>query len=40
MRELGGLVLVEPSAIPDGSLAMVLDPEGAHFTLFAGEVDP
>jgi predicted enzyme related to lactoylglutathione lyase len=40
VRELGGKVLVEPVEIGDGSLAAVLDPQGALFTLFAGEVDP
>lgn len=40
VRELGGKVLLEQVEIPDGSLTMALDPEGALFALFAGEVDP
>ena len=38
--ELGGQQLLEPLDIGHGSLAMVLDPQGALFTMFAGEVDP
>lgn len=37
---LGGKALVGPLEIPDGSIAIVLDPQGACFSLFAGEVDP
>jgi predicted enzyme related to lactoylglutathione lyase len=40
VRELGGTVLLEPIEIPDGRLAMALDPEGGLFSLFAGQVDP
>jgi predicted enzyme related to lactoylglutathione lyase len=36
---LGGQVLFTPP-IPDGSIALVLDPQGAVFGLFEGEVDP
>jgi uncharacterized protein len=39
VRELGGQVLLEPLTIPPGSIAMVLDPQGALFALFEGEVD-
>jgi uncharacterized protein len=40
VRELGGQVLLGPLEHPDGSIAIVLDPQGALFALFAGEVDP
>lgn len=40
VRELGGTVEVEPLELPDGSIALVLDPRGALFGVFAGEVDP
>lgn len=40
VRELGGKQLSEPLDIGHGSVAMVLDPKGALFTMFAGEVDP
>jgi predicted enzyme related to lactoylglutathione lyase len=38
--ELGGQQLMEPLDIGHGSIAMVLDPQGALFTIFAGETDP
>ena len=40
VRELGGKELLAPLEIPDGSIALALDPQGALFGLFAGEVDP
>jgi predicted enzyme related to lactoylglutathione lyase len=40
VRELDGTVVLEPIEIPDGSIAMFVDPQGALFALFAGEVDP
>jgi predicted enzyme related to lactoylglutathione lyase len=40
VRELGGSVVAEPFELPDGSLAVVLDPEGVLFSIFAGDVDP
>lgn len=40
VRELGGRELLGPQEIPDGSIAIVLDPHGALFGVFAGEVDP
>jgi uncharacterized protein len=40
VRELGGKVLVDPFEIPDGSLALVHDPEAVLVAIFAGEVDP
>jgi predicted enzyme related to lactoylglutathione lyase len=40
VRALGGNALVGPLEIPDGSIAIVLDPQGAELALFAGEVDP
>lgn len=38
--ELGGRVLVGPLPLPEGSIAIVLDPQGAVFALFEGRVDP
>ena len=40
VRELGGQQLGEPLDIGHGSTALVLDPQNALFTIFAGEVDP
>jgi uncharacterized protein len=40
MRELGGRVLVGPLPIPDASIAIALDPQGAVFALFEGRIDP
>ena len=40
VHELGGRQLLEPVDIGHGSIAMVLDPQGALFTLFAGETHP
>jgi predicted enzyme related to lactoylglutathione lyase len=40
IRDLGGTVLMEPVEIFDGSIAMGRDPQGALFSLFAGETDP
>jgi uncharacterized protein len=40
VRELGGDVLFGPAEIFDGAIAVVADPQGAVFALFAGEVDP
>lgn len=37
---LGGAIVLEPVPIPDGSIAIVRDPQGALFGLFEGEVDP
>lgn len=36
----GGTVLVAPLDIPAGRLLVAQDPQGAHFALFEGEVDP
>ena len=36
----GGRVLVPPTAIPSGRIAVVTDPQGASFAMFEGEVDP
>jgi predicted enzyme related to lactoylglutathione lyase len=38
--ELGGAVLVPPSPIPSGRIAVAADPQGAVFALFEGRVDP
>jgi uncharacterized protein len=39
--ELGGQVLVEPSAMGGiGSYSVLTDPQGAVFTLYAGQFDP
>jgi predicted enzyme related to lactoylglutathione lyase len=40
VRELGGTVVLEPLEFSDGSIATALDPLGAEFSLFEGEVDP
>ena len=40
VTELGGHQLSEPLDIGHGMIAMVRDPQGAVFTMFAGEVDP
>jgi uncharacterized protein len=40
VRELGGKELVEPVDIGHGSIALMADPQGAVFAIFAGEVDP
>jgi uncharacterized protein len=40
VRTLGGEEVLPPMALPDGSLAVVRDPQGAVLSLFAGEVDP
>ena len=40
VTELGGRQLYEPLDIGHGTIAMVRDPQGAVFTMFAGEVDP
>jgi predicted enzyme related to lactoylglutathione lyase len=40
VRALGGSLLFGPFPIPAGSMAGVLDPQGAVFALFEGEVDP
>ncbi len=37
---LGGEQLREPVDIGHGSIAMVRDPQGALFTIFAGETHP
>ena len=39
-RELGGNVLQTPLELDDGTIATMLDPQGAVFSVFAGEVDP
>jgi predicted enzyme related to lactoylglutathione lyase len=39
-HELGGEGGFGPVPIPDGSIAGVVDPQGALFALFEGEVDP
>jgi predicted enzyme related to lactoylglutathione lyase len=38
--ELGGTVLVPPTAIPSGRFLVAHDPQGAVFALFEGRVDP
>jgi uncharacterized protein len=39
VAELGGTVLVEPSDVPGGRIAVAQDPQGAVFALFAGRFD-
>jgi predicted enzyme related to lactoylglutathione lyase len=38
--DLGGAVVLPPLPIGDGSIAVVLDPQGAELGLFEGDVDP
>jgi uncharacterized protein len=38
--ELGGQIMLEPTAIQSGRIAVAQDPQGAVFALFEGEVDP
>jgi uncharacterized protein len=38
--ELGGKTLAGPIPIPEGGIAIALDPQGAVFALFEGRVDP
>lgn len=38
--ELGGTELMGPTDMVDGSIALAVDPQGAVFAFFAGEVDP
>jgi predicted enzyme related to lactoylglutathione lyase len=40
VSELGGKVLLGPTAHPHGSIAVALDQQGARFALYAGELDP
>ena len=40
VREFGGRVLMEPISVPSGAFVAVLDPQGAAFSLLAGELDP
>jgi predicted enzyme related to lactoylglutathione lyase len=40
VREQGGSVVVEPMQVPAGRFTLVSDPQGAHFSLFTGELDP
>ena len=39
VEELGGRTLAPPMDVPQGRIAVVLDPQGAAFALFQGEVD-
>jgi uncharacterized protein len=38
--EGGGAVVVEPMEVPAGRFAFVRDPQGAHFAMFTGQLDP
>ena len=40
LEALGGSLVAGPFPIPDGSIAVVRDPQGAEFALFEGETDP
>ena len=39
IAELGGQVVVEPTAVPTGRFAVASDPQGAFFAVFQGEFD-
>jgi predicted enzyme related to lactoylglutathione lyase len=40
ITELGGAMLVTPTPIPAGRIAVARDPQGAVFALFEGRLDP
>ncbi len=40
VHELHGRVLIEPVTVPSGRFVAVLDPQGAAFSLLAGDLDP
>jgi uncharacterized protein len=40
VRELGGGVGVEPMSVPGGRIAVAIDPQGGHFAVFEGRLDP
>jgi len=40
VQELGGTVVMPPTDVPQGRIAVVTDPQGASFSLFAGPLDP
>jgi predicted enzyme related to lactoylglutathione lyase len=40
VHKLGGRVLTEPITVPSGAFVAVLDPQGAAFSLLAGDLDP
>lgn len=40
IASLGGRVVAGPLDIPAGRIAVAMDPQGAAFSIFAGEVDP
>ena len=40
VEELGGGVIMSPMSIGMGTIAVVRDPQGGVFALFAGDMDP
>jgi len=40
VSELGGQVVLPPMGIPSGRISVAVDPQGAIFALFEGELDP
>jgi len=40
VQDLGGRTVLGPVPIPDGSIAIALDPQGAELAFFEGPVDP
>lgn len=40
IQRLGGAVVVPPTSVPAGRFVVARDPQGAHFALFEGPVDP
>ncbi|HEX8975409.1 MAG TPA: VOC family protein [Solirubrobacteraceae bacterium] len=40
VHDLGGRLLTEPMAVPSGAFVAVLDPQGAAFSLLAGDLEP
>ena len=40
VSDLGGRVVLPPTGIPSGRISVAVDPQGAIFALFEGELDP
>lgn len=40
VRDLGGQVLMEPAAVPEGRFVAILDPQGSALSLWEGSYDP
>jgi uncharacterized protein len=40
VEELGGAIMLPPTPVPAGRIAVARDPQGAYFALWAGQLDP